>query len=49
MNFNQFTESSVEKLLKVAKQVRLNNYKIIKEAGVDIIPSGDFTLYDHVR
>jgi len=41
-------KSSAEDLEKVAKEVRLGNYKTIKDAGVDIIPSGDFTLYDHV-
>ncbi|KAH8919652.1 cobalamin-independent methionine synthase [Atractiella rhizophila] len=39
---------SVEELLKVAKEQRLLKYKIIKDAGVDYIPSGDFTLYDHI-
>ncbi|SCV73619.1 BQ2448_6049 [Microbotryum intermedium] len=35
-------------LQKVAKEQRLARWQTIKDAGVDIIPSGDFTLYDHV-
>ncbi|KAK8107330.1 5-methyltetrahydropteroyltriglutamate-homocysteine S-methyltransferase [Apiospora kogelbergensis] len=35
-------------LLKEAKELRLNHWKIQKDAGVDIIPSNDFALYDHV-
>merc|ERR1712093_831565 len=41
-------KSSAEDLQKAAKEVRLAKYKTIKDAGVDVIPSGDFTLYDHV-
>ena len=33
---------------KVAKEVRAANWKTIKDAGVDIIPSNDFTFYDHI-
>ncbi|KAK4051004.1 methionine-synthesizing 5- methyltetrahydropteroyltriglutamate--homocysteine methyltransferase [Microbotryomycetes sp. JL201] len=39
---------SAEDLQKVAKDTRLASWKAIKDAGVDVIPSGDFTLYDHV-
>ncbi|ORY83526.1 cobalamin-independent synthase [Leucosporidium creatinivorum] len=39
---------SVEELQKVAKETRLARWTAIKDAGVDVIPSGDFTLYDHV-
>ncbi|KAJ1338670.1 5-methyltetrahydropteroyltriglutamate--homocysteine S-methyltransferase [Microdochium nivale] len=35
-------------LLAEAKRLRLEHWKIQKDAGVDIIPSNDFALYDHV-
>jgi 5-methyltetrahydropteroyltriglutamate--homocysteine methyltransferase len=35
-------------LLAEAKRLRLAHWKIQKNAGVDIIPSNDFALYDHV-
>jgi 5-methyltetrahydropteroyltriglutamate--homocysteine methyltransferase len=35
-------------LLTEAKRLRLEHWKIQKDAGVDIIPSNDFALYDHV-
>lgn len=37
-----------DELLKVAKEQRLHTYEIIKSQGVDIIPTGTFSLYDHV-
>lgn len=37
-----------EALLAEAKQLRLTHWKIQKDAGVDIIPSNDFALYDQV-
>ncbi|GAA6004101.1 hypothetical protein JCM10207_002426 [Rhodosporidiobolus poonsookiae] len=39
---------SVEELQRVAKEQRLARWQTLKAQGVDIIPSGDFTLYDHV-
>ncbi|RXZ79114.1 5-methyltetrahydropteroyltriglutamate--homocysteine S-methyltransferase [Paenibacillaceae bacterium] len=30
------------------KAIRLNNLKIQQEQGIDIIPVGDFTYYDHI-
>ncbi|KOS13033.1 cobalamin-independent methionine synthase [Malassezia pachydermatis] len=39
---------SAEELLKVAKEQRLNTYETIKSQGVDFIPTGTFSLYDHV-
>lgn len=41
-------KTSAEELQKVAKEIRRQNWETIKSAGVDYIPSGDFTLYDHV-
>ncbi|GAA5873769.1 hypothetical protein JCM3774_000165 [Rhodotorula dairenensis] len=39
---------SAEELQKVAKEQRLVRWQTLRDQGVDIIPSGDFTLYDHV-
>ncbi|CAO1623988.1 unnamed protein product [Parajaminaea phylloscopi] len=39
---------SSEELLKVSKEQRLLTYETIKKQGVDVIPTGTFTLYDHV-
>ncbi|KAL2112038.1 hypothetical protein VUR80DRAFT_8715 [Thermomyces stellatus] len=39
---------SQAELLEEAKRLRLAHWKIQKDAGVDIIPSNDFALYDHV-
>lgn len=35
-------------LLKEAQNIRLHNWKLQKNAGVDLIPSNDFSLYDQV-
>jgi len=35
-------------LLAEAKRLRLAHWQIQKDAGVDVIPSGDFALYDHI-
>ncbi|KAF2223381.1 cobalamin-independent synthase [Elsinoe ampelina] len=39
---------SRDDLLAEGKRLRLEHWKIQKEAGVDIIPSNDFAFYDHV-
>lgn len=39
---------SAEELQKVAKEQRLVRWQILRDQGIDVIPSGDFTLYDHV-
>lgn len=39
---------SREDLLAEGKRLRLEHWKIQKDAGVDIIPSNDFAYYDHV-
>lgn len=39
---------SSEELLKVAKEQRLLTYSIMKQQGVDVVPTGTFSLYDHV-
>lgn len=39
---------SQAELLSEAKRLRLEHWQIQKKAGVDIIPSNDFALYDQV-
>ncbi|KAF2872771.1 cobalamin-independent synthase [Massariosphaeria phaeospora] len=39
---------SRDELLKEAKRLRLEHWKIQKDAGVDVIPSNDFAFYDHI-
>jgi len=39
---------SQSELLAEAKRLRLEHWKIQKDAGVDVIPSNDFALYDQV-
>lgn len=39
---------SRDELLAEGKRLRLEHWKIQKDAGVDIIPSNDFAYYDHV-
>lgn len=41
-------KTSQEELLAEAKRLRLEHWKIQKNAGVDVIPSNDFALYDQV-
>jgi 5-methyltetrahydropteroyltriglutamate--homocysteine methyltransferase len=41
-------KSSEQELLDVAKNIRQRNWQLQKEAGIDHIPSNDFSLYDHV-
>ncbi|MDR7845390.1 5-methyltetrahydropteroyltriglutamate--homocysteine S-methyltransferase [Riemerella anatipestifer] len=37
-----------DELQKVAKEIRTHNWKLQQEAGVDLVPSNDFSLYDQV-
>ncbi|CAL9730920.1 5-methyltetrahydropteroyltriglutamate--homocysteine methyltransferase [Monosporozyma unispora] len=39
---------TVDELFKVGKDIRAANWKLQKDAGVDIIPSNDFSFYDQV-
>lgn len=41
-------KATVEQLLDVGKQIRADNWKLQKDAGVDIIPSNDFSYYDQI-
>lgn len=38
----------VESLLNTAKELRARHWKLQKEAGIDHIPSNDFSFYDHM-
>jgi len=37
-----------EELLAVAENIRVHNWTLQKEAGIDLIPSNDFSVYDQV-
>lgn len=39
---------SAEELLEAAKTIRENNWKTQQKAGIDLIPSNDFSFYDQV-
>ena len=39
---------SLDELLEAGKQIRLKNWQIQRDAGIDIIPSNDFSFYDQV-
>jgi 5-methyltetrahydropteroyltriglutamate--homocysteine methyltransferase len=40
--------SSAEELAATGKQIRRANWKLMQDAGIDLIPSNDFSLYDQV-
>lgn len=39
---------SRDELLKAAKEIKKNNWMMQKSAGIDFIPSNDFSFYDHI-
>ncbi len=41
-------KSDAGALLDVAKRLRAENWALQREKGIDVIPSNDFSLYDHV-
>jgi len=41
-------EHSAEELADTARSLRRENWELLREAGIDLIPSNDFSLYDHV-
>ncbi len=41
-------ETSAEDLFQVAKAIRVENWKLMQDAGIDLIPSNDFSYYDQV-
>ena len=38
-----------EELLTVGRELRARHWEQQKQAGVDLLPVGDFAWYDHVR
>src|SRR4051794_11754340 len=41
-------ETSAEQLQETAREIRRANWKLLQDAGIDLIPSNDFSLYDQV-
>jgi len=41
-------KSTAEQLLATASKIQTLNWQIQKRSGIDLIPVGDFSLYDHV-
>ncbi|WP_158800172.1 5-methyltetrahydropteroyltriglutamate--homocysteine S-methyltransferase [Pedobacter sp. L105] len=41
-------KTGLQNVLTVGKNIRQENWQLQKEAGIDIIPSNDFSYYDHV-
>src|SRR5215204_6066549 len=40
--------TSADDLAATAKAIRVENWKLVQDAGVDLIPSNDFSYYDQV-
>jgi 5-methyltetrahydropteroyltriglutamate--homocysteine methyltransferase len=41
-------ETSAEELAATAKAIRVENWKLMQDAGIDLVPSNDFSYYDQV-
>ena len=41
-------EKSADELAGTAKAIRVENWKLMQDAGIDLIPSNDFSFYDQV-
>src|SRR3954454_7543190 len=41
-------ETSAEELQATAREIRRANWELMRDAGIDLIPSNDFSLYDQV-
>ncbi|GAC1312550.1 MAG: 5-methyltetrahydropteroyltriglutamate--homocysteine S-methyltransferase [Mucilaginibacter sp.] len=41
-------KTGLKNVLTVGKNIRHENWQLQKEAGIDLIPSNDFSYYDHV-
>ena len=41
-------ERSADELAATAKAIRVENWKLMQKAGIDLIPSNDFSYYDQV-
>src|SRR5512132_3596515 len=40
--------TSAEQLAETAREIRRANWTLMRDAGIDLIPSNDFSLYDQV-
>jgi 5-methyltetrahydropteroyltriglutamate--homocysteine methyltransferase len=41
-------ETTADQLAETAKKIRVENWKLMQAAGIDLIPSNDFSYYDQV-
>ena len=41
-------KTPIETLVQTGAAIRAQNWKLQKEAGIDLVPSNDFSFYDHV-
>src|SRR6266540_3307816 len=41
-------ETSADQLAETARAIRVENWKLMQDAGIDLIPSNDFSYYDQV-
>jgi 5-methyltetrahydropteroyltriglutamate--homocysteine methyltransferase len=41
-------KTTIQQLVQTGKDIRKQNWEMQKEAGIDLIPSNDFSFYDHV-
>jgi 5-methyltetrahydropteroyltriglutamate--homocysteine methyltransferase len=41
-------QTSAKELAETAKAIRIENWKLMQDAGIDLIPSNDFSYYDQV-
>src|SRR5918994_338178 len=41
-------ETSAAELAETAKRIRVENWKLMQDAGIDLIPSNDFSYYDQM-
>jgi 5-methyltetrahydropteroyltriglutamate--homocysteine methyltransferase len=41
-------ETSAEELAATAKAIRIENWRLMQDSGIDLIPSNDFSYYDQV-
>ncbi len=41
-------KTTMKNLFQVGRNLRLENWRLQKEAGIDLVPSNDFSFYDHV-
>jgi 5-methyltetrahydropteroyltriglutamate--homocysteine methyltransferase len=41
-------ETSAEELAATARAIRVGNWRLMQDAGIDLIPSNDFSYYDQV-